>query len=59
MEYENDALHGDVPDIYALDSLHKVSKDTSDVIPCNVEDLDHGWRVLDHHLSDPIITQTH
>ena len=48
MEYEYNALHGDLPDVYAFDTLHKFSALLSNAVPCNVEDLDHGWRVLDH-----------
>ena len=48
MEYEYDALHSNLPDVYAFATMHKVSTLPSDAVPCNVEDLKHGWQVLDH-----------
>ena len=47
MEYKYDSLHGDLPDVYTFEKLHKVSKLLSDGVPCGVKDLEHGWCVLD------------
>ena len=48
MEYEYDALRGDLPDVYAFATTNKDSTLPSDAFPCNVKDLEHDWRVLDH-----------
>ena len=32
MEYEYYALHGDLPDVYAFDTSHKVSKRPPDAV---------------------------
>jgi len=50
--YEYVAMRGDHPDVYAFEVPHKVCHKVRalppDAVPCDVEDLDHGWRILDH-----------
>ena len=52
MEYEYNSLFEDLPDIYTFVASDKVSKLPPDSVPCNVEDLDRRWQILDHQPLD-------
>ena len=48
IEYEYNALRGDLPDTYAFATLHKLSILPYDPATCNFKDIEHGWKVLDY-----------
>lgn len=62
-EYKYVAMQGHHPDIYSFEVphtvCHKVHALPPDAVPCDVEDHEHGWRILDHQpLTAPYISQS-
>ena len=61
-DYEYVAILGNLPGVYAFEFphnvCHKVSALHPDAVPCDVEDHEHRWRILDHQpLNVPPIKQ--
>ena len=52
MEYKYGAICGNNPDFYTFVVSQKVFKIPSDAVPCDVEDSDKWWHILDHQSLD-------